>query len=96
VPNRHHPHSLTQPDKVSSENKVQNSGAFFRRKNHATKAPRLPATHHNFTTKNHTKNTTFPQNPLQKRPPTTQKKIRPGKKPNRISTLQINSPYTPA
>jgi len=33
-----------------------------------------PAVHHNFTTKNHVKNTHFLENPLQKRPPPRNKK----------------------
>jgi hypothetical protein len=80
VPNRHHSHRLTQPDKISSENKSQNSGVFLDAKNTPQNHHDLPATHHNITTKNHTKNTPFPQNHLQKRPSHhTKKKYGPAK-----------------
>jgi hypothetical protein len=50
VPNRHHPHRLAQPEKISSENKSQNSGVSFRRKKRTIKTPRFtsnsPQIHH--------------------------------------------------
>jgi hypothetical protein len=50
--------------------------AFFsEQNNHHPKTTLSPAIHHNFTTKNHHKNTRFLKNPLKKRPFATLEKI---------------------
>jgi hypothetical protein len=90
VPDRHHPQRLTK--KKLTKNKVQNSGIFLDAEKRPSTLHDLPATHHNFTTKTPRKNTHFFQNPLKKRPSHhTTKKMRPGKKPNRIVNLKSSS-----
>jgi hypothetical protein len=54
----------------------------------------LPATHHNFTTKNHTQNTLFLENPQQKRHSTTPKKLTP-KNPPQTPLPLPNDPNHP-
>jgi hypothetical protein len=80
VPNRHHPHRLTEPDKISSENKVQNSGVFFRRKKPTIKTPRFtsnsPQIHHKKTTP---KTPNFLKTPCKNSPSTAPKKYGPAK-----------------
>jgi hypothetical protein len=69
---------------------------FLDAKNTPRKHHDLPATHHNFTTKNHTKSTPSPQNPLQKHPSHHTKKNTARQKAGPHFNPTINSPYTPA
>jgi hypothetical protein len=57
---------------LNNKNKVEKVGIFSDPKECPSKRYDPPATHHNFTTKIHAKKRTFSQNPLQKRPSTTQ------------------------
>jgi hypothetical protein len=79
VPDRHHPHRLT------TKNILKNSGKFL-------DAKKRPSTHHDLPRNPpqlHHKNTTT-KHPVSQKPPEktplrhTTKKMRPGKKPNRI------------
>jgi hypothetical protein len=66
---------LPGPYPAHPKNKSQKSGIFFGAQKLSSIHQLLPRIHHNLTTKKPSQSTQFLQNPQQKHPSTTQKKI---------------------